>query len=168
MVRSGFVDNYNNLSEDKRVAMSKIDPYKQLYVGVEVSEEMVDFLHDNYFAAVVGDAPAFESWPSPHDWNHHGYLLPRWGCPIGEMWDLEKLSETCKKYGRHHFFMTSSPANVIGEFHAACANDQDTLILIFFQAVLAVIQTPWRCFSECIQVAIECISCCIHIPSLVS
>lgn len=122
MIRSGYIDNYNRLDHEGRQAMSKIAPLQQTYVGVEVSIEMVDFLHDSYFAAVVGDAPAFESWPSPYDWNHHGYLLPRWGCPIGEMWDLEKLSVTCKKYGRYHFFMTSSPANVMGMSSASLSS----------------------------------------------
>lgn len=27
-------------------------------------EEELDWLHDCYFAAVAGDAPAFEAWPS--------------------------------------------------------------------------------------------------------
>ena len=37
-----------------------------------------------------------------------------WGCPLGEMVDLEKLSETCREKNRWTFFVTSSPANVPG------------------------------------------------------
>ena len=115
MIRSGWIYNYNRLNQSARKALDKgASIYDYKFVGVEVSDEMLDFLHDNYFAAVAGDAPAFEAWPTPYDWNHHLYLLPRWGSPIGEMWDLEKLSETCKKYGRYEFFFTSSPANVPG------------------------------------------------------
>jgi hypothetical protein len=44
----------------------------------------------------------------------HEVLLSGWGCPIGEMFDLEKLAEECKKRGRYSFFFTSSPLNVIG------------------------------------------------------
>ena len=119
MVRSGWIYDYNRLDQAAREALKRDSIFEYRFVGVEVSEEMVDFLHDNYFAAVAGDAPAFEAWPTPYDWNHHGYLLPRWGCPIGEMWDLEKLAETCRKHGRYDFFFASSPANVPGELFYA-------------------------------------------------
>lgn len=115
MVRSGWIDNYNHLDQNARDSLAQISPYKQVYVGVEVSEEMVDFLHDNYFAAVAGDAPSFESWPTPYDWHLHSFLLPRWGCPIGEMWNLEQLAEACQRHNRYHFFFVSSPSNVSGE-----------------------------------------------------
>ena len=35
-----------------------------------------------------------------------------WGCPLGEMVDLEKLSQMCKEKNRWTFFVTSAPANV--------------------------------------------------------
>ena len=44
----------------------------------------------------------------------HEVLLAGWGCPIGEMFDLEKLSEECRKRGRWTFFVCSEPLNVIG------------------------------------------------------
>jgi hypothetical protein len=47
-------------------------------------------------------------------WNIHDYLLPMWGTPVGELFDLEPLSETCKKLGRYSFFVTSAPLNVMG------------------------------------------------------
>jgi hypothetical protein len=37
-----------------------------------------------------------------------------WGTPIGELWDLEKLAETCKKENKYSFFLTSAPLNVWG------------------------------------------------------
>lgn len=115
MVRSGWINNYNRLDQAARDALDKgSSVYDYKFVGVEVSKEMLDFLYNNYFAAVAGDAPAFEAWPTPYDWNLHFYLLPRWGSPIGEMFDLEKLAETCRKHGRYEFFFTSSPANVPG------------------------------------------------------
>lgn len=36
------------------------------------------------------------------------------GMPLGEMFDLEKLAETCRKKNRWTFFFSSSPANVPG------------------------------------------------------
>ena len=37
---------------------------------------MIDWLHDCYFAAVAGDSPTFEAWPTNQGENHHlsGYL----------------------------------------------------------------------------------------------
>jgi hypothetical protein len=31
----------------------------------------------------------------------HEVLLAGWGCPIGELFDLEKLAEQCRKLGRY-------------------------------------------------------------------
>lgn len=44
----------------------------------------------------------------------HDWLLAMWGCPIGELWDLEKLAERCKVYKRWSFFLASVPLNVVG------------------------------------------------------
>jgi len=44
----------------------------------------------------------------------HTYLLAFWGTPIGELWDLEALAETCHRLGRYSFFLTSIPLNVPG------------------------------------------------------
>ena len=114
LIRSGWVDTYNKMDENQRTKLGSVPPNRCTFVGVEQSQEMIDFLHDNYFSAVGGDAPAFEAWPSNQPWYHHEYLLSLWGVPIGEMFDLEKLSVVCKKLGRHTFFFTSSPANVSG------------------------------------------------------
>jgi hypothetical protein len=32
--------------------------------------------------------------------------------PIGETWDLEELSETCKQFGRWTFMLTSQPLHL--------------------------------------------------------
>lgn len=75
---------------------------------------MIDWLHDCYFAAVGGDAPAFEKWPTSESWLLHEYLLALWGVPIGEMVDLERVSELCEKYKRSTFFVTSAPFRTVG------------------------------------------------------
>jgi hypothetical protein len=46
------------------------------------------------------------------DWKMHEILLAGWGCPIGELFDLEKLSEHCEKTKRWSFFVTSEVCNV--------------------------------------------------------
>jgi hypothetical protein len=42
----------------------------------------------------------------------HEVLLAGWGCPIGELFDLEALAEQCKKSNRWSFFVTSEVCNV--------------------------------------------------------
>ena len=45
------------------------------------------------------------------DYFLHEHILALWGCPLGEMLDLEKLSRRCKEQNRWTFFVTSAPAN---------------------------------------------------------
>ena len=101
------------MDNQAREALSKAPP---TFVGVEQTSEMLDFLYDNYFCAVAGDTPAFESWPTNQDWFFHQYLIALWGVPIGEMWDLEKLAETCRERGTYSFYFSSMPANVPGKY----------------------------------------------------
>ncbi|KAG6988539.1 hypothetical protein G7Y79_00071g097100 [Physcia stellaris] len=118
-IRSGFTAAYNAKSREERNAAA-LRPHAlgpddgQRWGGVEQSEEMLDWLHDCYFAAVAGDAPAFEVWPSNREFYLHEYLLAMWGCPIGELLDLEKLAERCREGGRWTFFVASSPDNCPG------------------------------------------------------
>lgn len=81
--------------------------------GVEQSEEVIRWVWDN-FSAVAGDQPSFECWPTQKDWALHEVLLAGYGCPIGELFHLEKLAEQCKKEKRWSFFITSEPCNVPG------------------------------------------------------
>lgn len=112
IIRSGWLQNYHKLGTAARQTLSTATP---TFVGVEQSEEMLDFLHDNYFSAVAGDTPAFEAWPTNQNWSFHQFLLSCWGVPIGEMWDLEKLSEVCKERNQYAFYFSSMPANVPGK-----------------------------------------------------
>ena len=67
---------------------------------------------DNHIVAVAGDGVSFEVRPNrDNDWSMHNYCLAGWGVPIGEMFDMERLSELCKKLNRWSFFVTSSPLN---------------------------------------------------------
>lgn len=119
IIRSGWIDAYNNKSQDFRDVLGTVKNYAHNFVGVEQSQEMADFLHDNYFSAVAGDTPAFEAWPTDKDWSHHVNLLPLWGVPIGEMWDLEKLSQMCHEHKKYVFYFSSMPTNVMGMYIAS-------------------------------------------------
>ncbi|WEW55863.1 hypothetical protein PRK78_001296 [Emydomyces testavorans] len=117
MIRSGFVDSYYSRTPEERTQLA-LRPHVvgpddgQRYAGVAQEDAILDWLHDCYFAAVVGDAPAFERWPSLKEYYVHEYILALWGMPLGEMWDLEKLAAKCREANRWSFFMTSAPANV--------------------------------------------------------
>ncbi|KAI1761507.1 hypothetical protein GGR53DRAFT_505391 [Hypoxylon sp. FL1150] len=119
LIRSGFLKNANSLTDEQRAA-HHLQPHRfgphdgQRYIGVEQSEEMLDFLHDSYFSAVAGDHPAFEAWPSDKDYYLHEKLLALWGCPIGELWDLEKLADRCAERKQWTFFLASAPNHVKG------------------------------------------------------
>lgn len=122
MIRSGFVDSYYNEHTPEERSALALRPHtvgpedQQQWAGVAQEEEMLDWLHDSYFAALVGDAPAFERWPTPKEYHLHEYILALWGMPLGEMWNLERLAEKCREVGRWTFFLTSAPANVPGMF----------------------------------------------------
>lgn len=78
LIRSGFLKNANSLTDEQRAA-HHLQPHRfgphdgQRYIGVEQSEEMLDFLHDSYFSAVAGDHPAFEAWPSDKGTSKSSY-----------------------------------------------------------------------------------------------
>ncbi len=79
-IRSGFVAEYYGLVDGKegegeaegkeewaKIARREhqIGPEDgQRWAGVAQEERMLDWLHDCYFAAVGGDSPSFEAWPS--------------------------------------------------------------------------------------------------------
>ncbi|OAL29455.1 hypothetical protein AYO20_09192 [Fonsecaea nubica] len=117
LVRTGWSAGYNQLDAAGRQAYQTKGFHELAFAGVDCGEEVVEFLHDHYFSAVASDSPTFESWPpsvKPGQEILHSFLLPLWGVPIGEMWDLDGLAELCKKTRRWEFFLTSCPANVKG------------------------------------------------------
>lgn len=92
LIRSGFLKKYRSIDTAERIEKhSRVQVFGpsngQRYAGVEQSEEILDWcvespsplsshtheetnqltrtrLHDCYFSAMAGDAPAFEAWPS--------------------------------------------------------------------------------------------------------
>ncbi|KAF6824517.1 hypothetical protein CMUS01_10202 [Colletotrichum musicola] len=89
--------------------------------GVHGSEDTARWFWNKHFAAAVSDNNAFEAFPplKPDgsvagftDLVLHPYFLSLFGMPIGELWDLSRLSAYCKKTGRYSFMLTSVPMNV--------------------------------------------------------
>jgi kynurenine formamidase len=90
---------------------------------VHGTEETARWMWNKRFAAVASDSMAFEAYPplkgdgtvgGSIDLVLHSYLLACFGMPIGELWDLKKLSEHCQKTKRYTFMLTSTPLNMPG------------------------------------------------------
>ncbi|KAF7359051.1 Serine/threonine protein kinase PRP4 [Mycena sanguinolenta] len=112
ILRVGFIKKYYEAAQEERDALQA---RSETFAGIEQSEEMKRFLWDNHFAAIASDQPSLERWPVPEGSQFlHQTLLSLWGMPIGEFFDLEKLSEICAETGRYTFFFSSWPLNIIG------------------------------------------------------
>ncbi|MDP9373942.1 MAG: cyclase family protein [Chloroflexota bacterium] len=112
LVRSGWIEWYLGLDEAGRRAAAAI-PHAA--TGLAQGDETLRFLWDTGFAAVAGDAPAFEAYPAhPERGFMHETLLALWGMPIGEMFDLEALAADCAADGVYECFFTAAPLNKLG------------------------------------------------------
>lgn len=110
-IRSGFINALSGLSyEDATIYASTSPPPA---IGVESGEEVLKWIWQNKFSAVAGDMLAFETLPfqSTTHWMHE-WLLAGWGLPIGELFDLERLTQECKRLNKWSFFYSSVPLKV--------------------------------------------------------
>ncbi|RDH29969.1 hypothetical protein BDQ94DRAFT_161727 [Aspergillus welwitschiae] len=105
-IRTGWTHAYEHLSAEQcqELADVKVPPA----IGVESSEETLRWIWEEGFAAVAGDMPSFEAWPCQNiDFWLHEWVLAGWGFPIGELFDLDRLSQECRKRNRWSFFFSS-------------------------------------------------------------
>lgn len=114
LIRTGWIEEYHKLSYNEKVRLARRE--ERAFIGVEASEEMIRWHWDQQFAAVASDTNAYEMWPPTKPWgvSCHEVFLSGWGMPIGELWDLEQLSMTCKAAGKWSFMLTSSALNLNG------------------------------------------------------
>lgn len=111
LLRVGFIQKYHQVTGEERDALPG---RPETFAGIEQSEGMKKFLWNNHFAAIASDQPALESWPAEVTTYLHQTILGLWGMPLGEFFDLEKLSEVCAETGRYTFFFSSWPMHIIG------------------------------------------------------
>ncbi|KAL4939239.1 hypothetical protein BDV06DRAFT_225210 [Aspergillus oleicola] len=110
LVRTGLIEWYNE-NPDRRDAYFG-DPNKTC-IGIEATTEVLSWLWNQHFAAVAGDALAWEAVPYPPDRpSLHQHIIPMFGMPIGELWDLEELAATCARLKRYSFLLTSVPLRI--------------------------------------------------------
>ncbi|KAJ4365151.1 hypothetical protein N0V83_008769 [Neocucurbitaria cava] len=125
LVRIGLVNEWEKeMGTTERMAYATTESPQ--HAGVEGTMEMLRWFWDTGFAAVGGDSLSFEIYPPQKEYRRggtsptvpglfmHEVLLAGWGMPIGELFDLEKLSEICAEEGRWHFFLSSAPLNMPG------------------------------------------------------
>ena len=110
-VRSGYMRAYDKISPEERQALAdiKVPPA----IGLESSEATLRWVWEQGFAALAGDQPSVEAWPCQDQrfWLHE-WCLAGWGLPLGEYFNLERLSEECEKRKRWTFFFSSMPLRV--------------------------------------------------------
>jgi kynurenine formamidase len=110
LVRTGFLAAYRErggMPEDK-LAMPTT-------VGLDASADMAKFLWDEGFAAVAADNPAVEVLPGNSAVGSlHRRLIPALGMPLGELWDLDELAESCAADRRYECCVVSVPLRVPG------------------------------------------------------
>jgi hypothetical protein len=123
-VRIGVIEEWDErMSPADKLAYAQSE--RPQHAGLEGTEEMLRWIWDEGFAAVAGDAISFEVYPPQKGYKREGgeevrglfmheYLLPGWGMPVGELFDLEGLSRLCKEEGRYEFFVTAAPLNMPG------------------------------------------------------
>ena len=152
-VRVGWTREYQKQSPDERAALaSKESPPA---MGLESSEETLRWIWDKELAAIAGDHPSMEAWPCQNlAFQLHPWLLAGWGMPIGELFDLERLSEECSKRQRWTFFFSSMPLKVksppTSPTSPTSAEAIEILTMFFrFLVVWLVRQTAWL-YSDCI------------------
>ncbi|OCK84665.1 hypothetical protein K432DRAFT_389370 [Lepidopterella palustris CBS 459.81] len=117
LIRSGWKVGYESMTAEEKLAWCDKTP--TTWTGVETSIDNARFFWDTGFSACGGDAPGFEQIPFPksdpgglESYHLHEIMLGGWGMPIGEMFNLERLSEECFKHKRWTFFLASMPLNV--------------------------------------------------------
>lgn len=101
-------------------------------VGLSQSEDIARWIWNSRLAVIAADNIALEAWPpqedalptlkeqsgrietSSHTGMLHRLLIPLLGITIGELWDLDELSDCCAQSGYFDFFLTAEPLHLIG------------------------------------------------------
>ncbi len=113
LFRTGWMEWYLAQSDQARFALGHSTAFK--CPGLAQNEDTLRFLWDNHFAAVASDNTSVEAWPpDPNFVFLHRVLIPLFGLPLGEMFNLEPLAADCAADGVHEFFFTSAPLNKLG------------------------------------------------------
>jgi kynurenine formamidase len=127
LIRTGWLSWYR-AQDDK--ARREFNEAGHPCVGLRPGEENWRLLWDLHVSAVGADNPSLEVWPpaafaDPEQLPQilanrerldeifmHIRLLPLFGLPIGEFFDLDALADDCASDGAYEFLFTSAPLNL--------------------------------------------------------
>ncbi|RMZ82999.1 hypothetical protein DV737_g1749, partial [Chaetothyriales sp. CBS 132003] len=121
LVRTGYTEDLSKPGITAEQQAELLSTHKS--IGVEGNTAAAKWFWNHHFAAVAGDALAFEVLPPRKEDGSvggidnlvlHPYFLALFGLNIGELWDLKALGEHSQKVGRYTFLLTSVPLNVAG------------------------------------------------------
>lgn len=74
IIRSGWIKWYNGAGDEERVDKAKNG---HEFIGLAGNQVSVEWLWNHHFAAVAGDAIAFEAWPPKAPYRLCPLLLPQ-------------------------------------------------------------------------------------------
>ncbi len=113
LFRTGWIEWYEGLNTRERFELGHSTKFE--CIGLEQSEATLRFLWDNHFAAAACDCPSFEAWPPDQSFGFmHQTLLPLFGLPLGELFNLDLFAADCARDGVYEFLFTSAPLNKLG------------------------------------------------------
>jgi hypothetical protein len=113
-VRTGWLRDYRALDaqgrRDYAAAGSLISS-----LGLAADESMAAFLWDHEVSALAADNPAVERTPGNREVGSlHRRVLAALAIPLGELFDLERLSAACQEHDQWTFAFVSMPLTVVG------------------------------------------------------
>lgn len=119
LVHTGWAAWYLDSSpEDRQGARAE-----RRFTGLDQDEDVLEWLWDHHFSAVVSDTYALEALPARADSafgreaDHgmmHQHLIAMLGLAIGELWRLSPLAEACLKDRRSTCMIVAKPLNLRG------------------------------------------------------
>jgi kynurenine formamidase len=99
---------------DERIGASTGGAYDRTIVGMEPSDEVLEWLWDSRVAAVCSDNLGVEATPVAQGAGLHGRLIALLGMTLGELLDLRALSNACVGLGRTDFAFVAKPLMLPG------------------------------------------------------
>jgi len=116
LIRTGWLRWYLEDATPAQRRKLAADDFTELsFPGIGPADAMAQYLWDLHIAAVAADNPGLEVFPATQETGFlHFRLIPHFGMPIGEMWQLDGLAADCAADGVYEFLLTSAPLNVPG------------------------------------------------------
>jgi Putative cyclase len=124
LLRTGWMAWYLELDHAARQALGGSltnEPEGLDCPGLASGAGTAAWLWDHRLAAIAADNPAVEVLKVDAEIGFlHRLLIPLLGMPLGEFWDLEALSEACRRHQRYSFLLTSAPLFIRGGVGSPC------------------------------------------------